>query len=220
MNHNGYLLYIIPIGQCLFLYILVFWLLTVSVTPYQVTILITPGYYIAGSFWNDVDGNTEALGILEIRSNPAMTDGTFCWAGNLQAQTCGTSPCIIRLPDNGIAGTSVGYCPTSGTLTSGSTCALQCAQGYIPEESVTGGGVNLNCSDGILYQPICTASPCVVQAPAWGTLGGCGSILQNGQSCQFSCLFGYNLTGSSTLLYIWYCISTDMCSCTLYGTQR
>ena len=33
-----------------------FW--TVSVTPYQVTILITPGYYIAGSFWNDVDGNT------------------------------------------------------------------------------------------------------------------------------------------------------------------
>ena len=173
-----------------------FW--TVNVTPYQVTILITPGYFIAGSYWNDQNSLLEAQGILEIRSNPAETDGTFCWAGHLQAQTCGTSPCIIRLPNNGVAGTSQGYCPTSGTLTSGSTCALQCATGYIPIESVTGGGINVNCSDGILYQPICEVSPCVVQAPAFGTLGGCNSILQSGDSCQFSCLFGYNLTGSST----------------------
>ena len=43
-------------------------------------------------------------------------------------------------------------------------------------------------------------TPCLVPAPAFGTLGNCVPPVLNGlgQSCQITCIAGYNVSGSST----------------------
>ena len=132
----------------LLIIILIYWIqYNYYVTNYCYQVLVTPGYY-TGSNWNDKDGSTLAHGILETRVNPAITDGTFCWAGNLFSQTCGEETCIVRPPFNALAGTC-----TTNPMSSGSTCQLQCATGYTPVESVTGGGILSTCLNGDFYAP-------------------------------------------------------------------
>ena len=44
---------------------------------------------------------------------------------------------------------------------------MQCATGYTPTESVTGGGLDTICLNGDLYAPNCIPSPCLVPSPVW-----------------------------------------------------
>ncbi|HEY3821388.1 MAG TPA: hypothetical protein VGL81_29680 [Polyangiaceae bacterium] len=111
---------------------------------------------------------------------------TSCAYGDLTAQTCGADSCTVTAPTNATLGT----CPS--TLTSGSSCQIQCNSGY------TSTGTATSCLDGSLTEQVCTPSPCTVTAPANGTLGNCPSVLATDATCQFTCNPGYTLTGAST----------------------
>ena len=121
-------------------------LITLVVLRLLLSILLTRGG------WNDVDPTRPFYGIIEIHTSPDVTDGTFCWAGSLGAQTCGVHPCDYAPPANGGNGTC------NDKLSSGSTCIPTCAQGYTLTPTATG-SLSAQCIDGEIVQPSCQASP-------------------------------------------------------------
>ena len=141
--------------------------------------------------WNDVDPTKPYYGIIEIHSSPDVTDGTFCWAGSLGAQTCGTHPCDYSAPFNGLNGTC------NDKLSSGSTCIPTCAQGYTLT-ATNSGSLVAQCIDGEIVQPSFLPSSCIFNYPAFMYSSTCATVIDPGTSCQIQCLPGYNVTGSST----------------------
>jgi hypothetical protein len=96
------------------------------------------------------------------------------------------NPCAVTPPENGY----IGNCPSS--LASGSACQFACESGYVLVGSAT------TCTNGTLTAQSCQPQACIVNSPAFGTLGTCPSSLPSGSTCSFTCLTGYSISGPVT----------------------
>jgi hypothetical protein len=94
-----------------------------------------------------------------------------------------------------------GSCPALSEVVTGSSCSLDAGVSCSGKQ-VTGcyGTLipNCTCQDRAWACSV-PACPCALNSPLNGTLGGCPSVLQPGNECQFACNAGYHLMGSGTI---------------------
>ena len=114
-----------------------------------------------------------------------------CLAGIFNGnQVCLPSPCTIITPSNG----NLNNC--SSTLSSGSSCMIECAIGYNIIGSIT------TCLLGVVTQSqSCSIVTCPTYTlPQNGASSSCngGVATSYGTICTLSCLTGYTPSGSST----------------------
>jgi hypothetical protein len=81
---------------------------------------------------------------------------TSCLAGSLTAQSCGGNPCAVPAPLNG------GYGTCSPSMTSGSSCQMNCTEGF----QLT--GTKTTCLNGGVAAQSCVPAPCALDQPVNG----------------------------------------------------